>query len=293
MERHFLATVSNEIDHLSGVRFLCSFFNNISDKRFTLFHIYKKDSLKESPASLPDKSETPDVTDTTNIPYKSQLSIQKAQQLLTDRNVPLEHIATKTVSEKAGKVKDILAECAQGHYDAIVLGRRASYLLQWIFDRPSDETFQAMIRENACVSPLWICPDTDPKRKNVLLCIDGSENCSRAVAQVGSILARQEQHTITLLYVEKKVGMDCVAFFEKATSILLSYNINPKRINRSVVWGLSISGTILAESAKGNYAVVAIGMGGRKNETADGRIAGPTTAKLISKLEKTSLWCYP
>ena len=293
MERHFLATISNEIDHLSGVRFLCTFFNTISNKRFTIFHIYQKNSPKEVPASLPEKSESPGVTATASTDFAPQPSIQMAQQLLADRSVPLEHITIKTVSEKAGKVKDILAECAQGHYDAIVLGRRASYLLQWMFGRPSDETFQAMIRESNCVSPFWICPDTDPNRKNVLLCIDGSENCYRAVAHVGSILARQDQHTITLLYVEKNLDIDCVAFFEKATSILLSHKINAKRINRSVVWGLSVSGTILAESAKGSYAVVAIGLGGRKNETGGGRIAGPTTIKLISKLEKTSLWCCP
>ncbi|TKB06885.1 universal stress protein [Desulforhopalus sp. IMCC35007] len=293
MERHFLATISNEIDHLSGVRFLCTFFNTISNKRFTIFHIYPKDNPQKAPPSFPEKSESSDETATVSTDFDPRLSIQKAQQLLTDRSVPPENIVIKTVPEKAGKVKDILAECAQGHYDAIVLGRRASYLLQWMFDRPSDETFQAMIRESSCVSPFWICPDTDPKRRNVLLCIDGSENCYRAVAHVGSILARQDQHTITLLYVEKNLDIDCVAFFEKATSILLSHKINAKRINRSVVWGLSVSGTILAESAKESYAVVAIGLGGRKNETGGGRIAGPTAIKLISKLEKTSLWCCP
>lgn len=290
MEQHFLATISNEIDNLFGVRFICSFFSEMSEKRVTLIHICRSDTVKKSLTSVWDN---PNDIGSALIPPEAKKSIQKAQKLLSDCKVPIDHVVTKTVAEKYGKVKDILAESARGHYDAIVLGKRASYTLQWMFDRPSDETFQAMIKENTCVSPLWICPDAASGRKNVLLCIDGSENGYRAVDHVGYILSSQKQHKITILYVENSVGIDCVKYFERAVSILLSHRIDAKNINQSLVWGSSVSGTILSESQKGNYAAVAIGLGAQRQGKKSGKMAGATTMKLISKLEKTSLWCCP
>jgi hypothetical protein len=290
MGKHFLATISNETDHLFGIRFICSFFNRMSEHRVTLLHICSLDSNKEALASIWEK---PNDGPPEQIPAEAQIAITKAQKLLRDHNVPVDNVLTKTVAKRYGKVKDIIIESARGHYDAIVLGRRASYTLQWMFERPADETFQAMIREHSCVSPLWICPDVDPGRKNILLCIDGSENSYRAVDHVGYILSGQGQHTITLLHVENSVGTACVEYFLRAEDILQNHNISSKLINRTVIWGLTASGTILSESKKGNFAVVAVGMGGKKQGEGSDRMAGATTAKLISKLEKTSLWCCP
>lgn len=290
MEKHFLATISNEADHLFGIRFICSFFNKISENRVTLLHICRFDDKTHALTSMWD---SPHDGNSVQISLEAKQSIHKAQKLLSDYKVPIDQVLVKTVAEKYGKINDIIIESSRGLYDAIVLGRRASYTLQWIFDRPADETFQAMIRDHSCVSPLWICPDVDPSRKNVLLCIDGSENGYRAVDHVGFILSSQDQHKITLLHVENSVGTECVEFFRRAEAILQGHKIDARRINRKVIWGPSVSDTILSEIKKGNYAVVALGMGGQKQREGSTRMAGSTTAKLISKLEETSLWCCP
>lgn len=290
MEKHFLATISNEAENLFGVRFICSFLHKMSDTRVTLLHICKVDGNKKVLNSMWDAS--PQGNEET-LPPEARKSVQKARKLLSDHKVPIYNLDIKTVSEKYGKVKDILAESGRGHYDAIVLGRRVSYTFQWIFERPADETFQAMIKEHSCVSPLWICPDVDPGRKNVLLCIDGSENSYRAADHVGFIVSSLPQHTITLLHIENSVGTECVEFFRRAEEILHSHKIATKRIQRKVIWDLSVSATILRETKHGNYAVVALGMGGRKQGKGNSRLAGPTTVKLIGKLEKASLWCCP
>ena len=290
MGNHFLVTISNEVDHLFGVRFLSTFFDKVSENKVTLLHICKTASNKQVVSSMWDN---PKDNSTMQAPPEARKSIQKAQKLLSGSRMPIDHIFIKTVAEKQGKIKDILAESARGHYDAIILGRRVSYALQWMFDRPSDETFLAMIREHSCVSPLWICPDLDPGRKNVLLCIDGSENGYRAVDHVGYILSSQDQHKITILHVETTVGTDCVEYFRRAEAILEEHKIGAKRINATVTRGMSVSGTIFKEAKKGKYAVVALGMGGQSQVKGSARMAGATTAKLISKLENTSLWCCP
>jgi hypothetical protein len=289
MEKHFLATISSEADHLFGIRFICSFFNEMSENKVTLLHIYRLDSKTHALTSMWD---SPQDSNSVKISLEAKKSIHKAQMLLSDYKVPVDQVLVKTVAEKYGKIKDIIIESSRGMYDAIVLGRRASYALQWMFDRPSDETFQAMIKEHSCVSPLWICPDVDTNRKNVLLCLDGSEMGYRAVDHVGFMLSSQERHKITLLHVGNECA-ECGEFFLRAEAILHTHKINPERIDRKIAWGLSVPGTILSEINKGNYAVVALGMGDKKLREGRFSIAGSTTAKLIGKLEKTSLWCCP
>ncbi|MGB3209249.1 MAG: universal stress protein [Desulforhopalus sp.] len=290
MEKHFLATISSEADHLFGVRFICSFFNRLSENRVTLLHICGINSKTKALTSI---WESPRDNNSALVSPEVNTSILKAQRLLSDQKVPVNKVLIKTVPEKYGKVKDILIESERGLYDAIVLGRRVSYTLQWMFDRAVDETSQAMLKEHSCVSPLWICPDADPGRKNVLLCIDGTENGYRAVDHVGFMISSQNQHKITLLHVENSVGTECVEYFRRAESILLGHKIAAKHIIPKVVWDSSISGAILSEIKKGNFAVVALGMGGQNQGKGSGRIVGKTTVKLISKLEKTSLWCCP
>lgn len=74
----------------------------------------------------------------------------------------------------------------------MILGRRASYALQWKVERPSDETAQAIIKDSRCTTPLWVCPEPVPSRRNLLVCLDGSENSFRAINHVGFIVASQE-----------------------------------------------------------------------------------------------------
>jgi hypothetical protein len=151
-----------------------------------------------------------------------------------------------------------------------------------------------MIRDNNCPSPLWICPDPEPGRKNVLLCVDGSEDGYRAVDHVGYIVSNQEQHSITLFNVGNGLSGDVNDIFKKAEWILQEHAIGSERIKRIGTWGLTVAGSILSESARGGYAAVAVGMHGQEHGLLkDFNLVGGTTAKLISKIEKASLWCCP
>lgn len=293
MEKQFLVTISNDIDNLFGVKFICSFFNKKSEHRITLFHICRRNS-NDMTKTLMGKWEGPADNIEGQVTAGVRRSINKAKELLNQNKMSIEHIITKTVAERYGKVKDILAESSKGLYDTIILGRRASYSLQWMFERSADETVQALIKDSRCTSPLWICPDPEPGRKNVLLCLDGSENAYRAVDHVGFILSDQDQHTITMFHVESGTGKESEKIFQRAESILNDHNIDAKRILRNSTWGVSVPRTILGEIDKGNYAVVALGMFGKgQGMLRDLNLAGGTTSKLISKIEKTTLWCCP
>lgn len=293
MEKQFLVTISNDIDNLFGVKFICSFFNKKSEHRVTLLHICRRDS-DDMTKTLMGKWEGPADNIEGQVTAGVRRSIHKAKELLSQNKMSIEHIITKTVAERYGKVKDILSESSKGLYDTIILGRRASYSMQWMFERSADETVQAMIKDSRCTSPLWICPDPELGRKNVLLCLDGSENAYRAVDHVGFILSDQDQHTITMLHVESGTGKESEKIFQRAEAILKEHNVGSERILRNSTWGVSVPRTILGEIEKGSYAVVALGMFGKgQGLLRDLNLAGGTTLKLISKIEKVTLWCCP
>lgn len=293
MNKHFLVTISNDVEHLYGVRFICSFFKEMSEHHLTLLHICRQDGNEMSKA-LTGMWSHPDDKIQGNLTIGARRSIDRAIALLGESRMSIDQVITKTVAERYGKVKDILTEGSKGLYDAIILGRRAAYTLQWAFERPADEIAQFMIKDSCCTSPLWICPETDQARKNVLLCVDGSENAYRAADHVGYILSEQDQHTITLFHVGSTIGADPGDIFQRAESILHEHGVGSERIDRISTWGLSVPGSILSEVKKGGYAAIALGLHGQEHGMMkDFNMAGGTTSKLINKLEKTALWCCP
>ncbi|MGB3209161.1 MAG: hypothetical protein WBB19_00505 [Desulforhopalus sp.] len=293
MNKHFLVTISDDIEHLYGVRFICSFFKEMSQHRLTLLHICRLDG-NEMGKTLNEMWANPEDKVQANLAIGAKRSIDRAKTLLDKSRMSIDQMITKTVAERYGKVKDILTEGSNGLYDAIVLGRRASYTLQWVFERPADELAQYMIKDDCCTTPLWICPEAEQGGKNVLLCVDGSEDAYRAADHVGYILSAQDHHTITLFHVGNGIGGDSSKIFQRAESILHEHKVGSERIDRKTSWGLSIPGSILSEAEKGNYAAVAVGLHGQEHgPMKDFNMVGGTTSKLINKLEKTALWCCP
>jgi hypothetical protein len=293
MKKHFLVTISNDPGLLFGVRFICSFFNTIAEQQVTLLHICRQDD-NDMARALNQMWQGPADGIQGRLTVQARKAINKAKDLLQQHRMSIDQIMTKTSAERYGKVKDILSEGAKGLYDAIVLGRRATYALQWMFERPGDETAHAIIRDSGCTTPLWICPEAPADRKNVLLCLDGSENSYRAADHVGYILAGQDHQRITLFHVATGTGAKSTEIFGRAEAILHEHTIGDERISRNTSRGLTVPGAIQSEVDKGGYAAVAVGLQGEKQGLAKNlSLAGGTTTKLISKVEKAALWCCP
>lgn len=294
MNKHFLVTISNDVNNLYGVRFLCSFFNTVEEHQITLLHICQQDK-NNMHQTLNQMWKGPADGGQTQLPPQVRKAINKARELLGEQHQAIHQVMTKTCAERYGKVRDILREGSSGLYDAIVLGKRASYALQWMFERPADETARAIISEGGGSTPLWICPEIQANRKDVLVCLDGSENAYRAVDHVGYMLEGQEQHKIVLFHVATGVTGEDEALFHRAETILQSHAVAGDRISRRMNRGLSVAGTIQGEIDKGGYAAAAIGLHGATQGSAKRSLslAGSITTKLIAKAEKASLWCCP
>ena len=293
MNKHFLVTVSFDSADLSGVGFLCSFFQKISEHKVTLFHICRLDSSKMT-STLLEMWDDPDGKNNPPITVGAQRAIEKARSMFADSNMSVDQVITKTFAERYGKVRDILNEGTEGLYDAIVLGKRASYTLQSFFERAADETAQKIIKESTLSTPLWICPESDHARKNVLVCVDGSENGLRAVDHVGFIISNQPQHSLTLLNVQKSGGPDSDQIFAAARNVLKEHNIAESRIHTDTSWGISVAGAIISYAEKGGFASIAFGLRGiRESRFKNMKFAGGTASNLIAKTDKVALWCCP
>lgn len=293
MKKHFLVTISNQTENLYGIKFLCSFFRSESQHNLTLLHIYPHNT-NDMRATLSEMWLSPDEAVKMKLTECTKRAIDKSVELIELSKMTVDHKKTKTIAEQYGTVKDILNEGEKGLYDAIILGKRAAYTLQWIFERPADEIAQSIIRDTTFTTPLWICPEMSEKRSNVLVCVDGSENAYRAVDHVGFILTQQDQHDITLFHVKSSNGISGNDIFPRAEKILLGHGIEDKRIQTVSTWGLSTSGTILSLSNRHQYAAIAVGLKGHKQEQqGGGAFVGSTASTLIRKIEGAAVWCCP
>ena len=293
MKKHFLATVSNDYDQLTGLEFVCSFFKKLSEHQVTLLHICRLDAGNKNNALL-EMWERPDERVSGKPTIGARKALDKATEMLSQSKMSVDSMMTKTFAERYGKIKDILNESSSGLYDAIILGKRASYTLQWFFERAADETAKAIIQDSSLNTPLWICPQPESGRKNVLVCVDGSEESFRAVDHVGFILSLQDQHNITLFMVDNGSGLNSDKIFQKSIKILGDHAIANERIRTETTWGLNIAGTITSYAEKNNFAAIAAGLHG-VNEGFMKRmsLAGGTTSSLIERAEKVALWCCP
>ncbi len=293
MKKHFLATVSNDYEQLTGLKFVCSFFKKLSEHQVTLLHICLLDAGNRNKAFL-EMWENPDERISGKPTIGARKALEKATEMLSQSKMSVDSMMTKTFAERFGKIKDILNESSSGLYDAVILGKRASYTLQWFFERPADETAKAIIGDSSLNSPLWICPEPESGRRNVLVCVDGSEESLRAVDHVGFILSLQDQHNITLFMVDNGSGLNPDYIFQKSIKILKDHSIANERIRTETTWGLNIAGTITNYAEKNNFAAIAAGLHG-VNEGFMKRmsLAGGTTSTLIERAEKVALWCCP
>lgn len=293
MNKHFLVTISNDHDNLTGIEFICSFFKQLSEHQLTLLHICRLDAQNMNKTLL-EAWDNPDERVKGQLTIGAKKALDKSISMLNNSNMSVDQMITKTFGERYGKVKDIILEASKGLYDAVILGKRSSYTLQWVFERPAEETPNLLVSDAALRTPIWICPQPEIGRKNVLVGVDGSDASYRAVDHVGYILSKQDQHTLTLIHVENGAQLNTEEIFTKAGTILSEHNIAPERIAQTKTWGINVASTLYSYAEKHGFAAIAVGLKGvEQGFFKSVHLSGGASASLIKKAEKISLWCCP
>jgi nucleotide-binding universal stress UspA family protein len=272
MQKHLLLTISDDPSALYGVRFVNGFFQNKDEIKFTLLYIEPR-TVQHTELAPPREEES----------HTCDLALESAMSGLMNAGFEQEHVFCKVKKRMVSKAKDIISEGNKGLYDAVVLGRRGiSRLEELINDSVSIQVLEASRK-----APIWVCRHTEPDRRNVLVCVDGSEESLRMVDHAGFFLADEDAHSLTMFQVNQGEA-EPESVFRQARERLQEHAIPKSRITEKTVEASNAAAAIEAEAKAGAYSAVAVGYAGKGRR---GLISiGSTATKLVYSMTGSALW---
>jgi nucleotide-binding universal stress UspA family protein len=288
MNTHLLVTVSDDPSGLHGVRFLTSFFSVKRNVLLTLFYtapqppaVWSKEMNYESLSRMEEQSQ--------QIEKKGRMALNRAKGKFVESGFSPENIELKLVFRQNTKAMDIIQEAEKGLYDAVVLGRRGLSRLEEALLQES--VSKSMLCEET-VAPMWICREPETGRKNVLVCVDGSEPSYRMVDHVGYILNREKRHHMTLLRILPPGGEEGESekVFEQSRRILEENGYPLDQVSTKVVEAKGVSQAILAAGEEGKFAVIAVGRSGTGGCSLRNVFLGSVSYALFRDTRKAVLW---
>jgi nucleotide-binding universal stress UspA family protein len=286
MDKHLLVTVSDEFHTSQSLRFVHNFFTDRSELKLTLFYVVpRKPDWRLDPIDLENNPEA-----IVHIEHDKAThgvpAMAKAVEWLHSMGFSEDQVKVKFSTGKLGTVKEIVRESEEGLYDAAVLGRRG---LSWFEEMVTDSVSHRILWESLTF-PIWICRNPEKGRKNVLVCVDGSEECMRVADHVGFMLRHEPGHDITLLHVcADDRCIDAEQVFGRALAEIKANDVPDERITIKVLTSANPARTILHEADTGKYAAVAIGRTSHKPSSLQ-HIFATTSLKILRGIDHAALW---
>ncbi len=235
----------------------------------------------------------------------SRALLDKCKKSMIALGVNPEHIQDVTQPRKLGRAKDIIEYAQQGHYDAIVVGRRGISRLQ--------ETFAGSITSNLLehsrIIPVWVI-DGQVTSTRIMIAVDGSESSLRAVDHLSFMTAGNADIAITLFHVMPRFSDFCPIEIKEPTDkmaeILIQGNkrcidhfyalalqrfkeagFQDNQIQLKMVECLHNIGSVIVEEARsGNYGTVVVGRRGGGNAF----FMGSVSRSVLAKSANCALW---
>ena len=231
---------------------------------------------------------------------------------MLDAGFPEQAVTVRVEDRKTGIVQDIVAESQNG-YKALVLGRKGLSDLKDFMLGSVAEHILGLVG-----IPLWVVGAGGTPTK-ILVCLDGSEESMLTLPHLADVLDQSRNVEITLFHavrsfhsfrnfmrdvfsseadkeaIEKvHTELDQAAStmqpaFDKAREILISRGVDPARIARKIVRGVSNSAhAIVQEAEVGAYDTIVVGRRGlsRVEEFTMGRIS----RRVIHMAKNRTVW---
>lgn len=288
LEKQLLVTISENANAFFGLRYVHSFFSRRDLVRLTLFYVTPRKGGDGEDAHTPPfcaPGQEPSFGSACRKPPKA---LEDARKWLVDMGFPSERIELKSAPAKLGTVKDIAAEAERGLYDAVVLGRRG---ISWFEELFEDSVTHRLLWESITF-PLWVCRNPGRRNKNVLLCVDGSEEALRIADHVGFVLRDEPGHSVTVFHNRAAglpEGQRIEDIMKEALGVLRGNGIEDERVDFVVKSSRDPAELILKEARQGQYAAVAVGRSAGKPASL-GALFGSVSQTLLRKLEGAALW---
>lgn len=283
MNRHLLVTISDDQSALSGVRFVGSFFKELDELKVTLFYtaMSPEKSLNSVQAHLLSEQLQKAREE------RGNAAIAYALEVLKRHGFEDHHVDTKLKFGSSSKASDIVMEADRGLYDAVVLGKRG---VSWLEEALGQSVTRELL-DDTLSFPFWICRQPEMGRRNVLLCVDGSQPSLRMADHVGFILATQPAHEITLLTVNRPGDQrDPAPIFDDCLDVLRENGVDKSRVRTLVLNNNNTAQTILQQAEKGRFAAVAMGRTGSGGGLLQRFFMGSASSTLFNQLTGAVLW---
>ena len=284
--KKLLFTVSDDPNMFNGLRFLCRFFENKSRFDLTLLCMASPDSnycrWRAGKTKPDESSERPEMDSNWNH------AREEALRMLQWDGFSLARIQAKSTSGMLCRIEDIEDEIGSETHDAVVMGRRG-------LNRLKDFTSKSLSRrlfERQPEIPLILCRKPDLNRKNVLLCVDGSESSDNMARFVASML-EGESHLVTLCNIISDTSDErdkATAIFKRCEEIMCSEGFEAGRLRHMIYPSDYVPRAIIDNANWGKFAVVAVGTTAnvRKN-----LLFGSVSSILFNELTDSVLWVHP
>lgn len=281
-----LFTVSDDPNMFNGLRFLCRFLQNKSRFDLTLLCMASPDSTycrwRAGNGQAGPGEEQPGVDSNWS------LAREEAMRMLQWDGFQPGRIQVKSASSMICRIEDIEEEIGSESYDAVVMGRRG-------LNRLMDFTRKSLSRrlfERQPEIPMILCRKPDLNRKNVLLCVDGSES-SYAMARFVATMLEGESHLVTLCNIIKDTSDErdgSQAIFRRSEEIMSGEGFDAGRLRHMIYPADFAPRAILDNANWGKFAVVAVGSTSNPRKNL---LFGSVSSFLFTELTDSVLWVHP
>jgi|YNPNPStandDraft_1061719.scaffolds.fasta_scaffold22582_2 nucleotide-binding universal stress UspA family protein len=282
MQKHLLITVSDEMSHLYGVRFVARFFQHKAPLRLTLLYVAPTQAPGDWKADRPSgRAKVPEETRA-----RGEKALDRSAEILMEAGFSESQIQSKLVPKEMETVKEIVMEARRGDYDAVVLGRRGYAAFVGVFAT----SISTEVLRQPLPCPLWICRNPGSERERVLLCVDDSHASVRIVDHVG-FMVRDEPHRICLFHVITDRGRQTREIVDTARSVLVENGVAADRIDWKIMVSQNVSEAIMDECRIAPTSVVAMG---HENDGSTGLFgglfSGSVCSGVLKRFENGALW---
>ena len=216
-------------------------------------------------------------------------ALDMAKKELVKEGFKPEQIDIKLQVCRNSRVMDIIQESEKGLYDALVLGRRGQ---SWLMEALDESVSEGLLEKKINI-PIWMCHRPDPERKDILVCVDGSDASYRMADHVGFILGQEKDQRVTFLMVSKKgatMTESSESVLSKSMEHLLNNGFPPEMTKTRVVEAENAAKAIIREADQGRFAAVAAGRTGAGQGLLERIFMGSVSTTLLRELERTALW---
>jgi nucleotide-binding universal stress UspA family protein len=290
MEKHFLLAIGDDQSSFQSGRFVDHFFEHKHAVRLTLLYV-----APHPPAVYLDDNDVVQAKKWTKQwkdghARRAEELLDKGRAMLEDAGFLAGNVNKKMIFSQYGSAKDLIQECAKGHFDALVLGRRGLSRFEELF---VDSVTKTIINEDLSF-PIWVCQRTERGRKHVLVAVDGSEPCVQIADHVGFVMADQPEHNIVLAHVSmtsENSGEASRQAFEGALQAIQENGVARERVQTRILVGANPAQALSQEANTNRYAAVAVG---RTGTSPPGFFSmGSVSRTLLATLEGAALWVSP